>query len=177
VVRSRQLLGLAGRVVAVLLVLSSCAGAEVALPANSVVERSAAPANPILPSTVLPGPVLLDTDGAQLQEEHADVVRAVHRALAAGDLDALSELYAGDDWAGQAGLLANEAVRRSVLDALGTPAANLGEGYLYPGFSVDPTTGYRGYQTAFFLDYEPPRTADGPLCWRGIATPPHTSIA
>lgn len=163
-VRSGQLLGFAGRVLTVVVVLSSCTGADTAspAPAEPAVERSAAPASP----------VLLDTEGTQLPEEHAAVVRAVHRALAAGDLDALRELYAGDDWAGQAELLAGEAVRRSVLDALSTPPVNLGEGYLYPGFSIDPTSGYRGYQTAFFLDYDPPRTAGGPLRWRGVATLP-----
>lgn len=173
---SRQLLGLAGRVLAVLLVLSSCAGADTSLPARPLVERAAAPETPILVDPglvdpVLVDPVLVDTDGAQLHDDHAGVVRAVHHALAAGDLDALSELYAGDDWAGQAELLADGTVRRNVLDALRTQPANLGEGYLYPGFSVDPTIGYLGYQTAFFLDYDPPRTEGGPLRWRGIALP------
>ena len=125
---SGQLLGLAGRVLAVLLVLSAC--------------------------------VVVDTVGAPMQAEHAEVVRSVHRALQAGDLDALSALYAGDDWAGQAELLAREPVRRSVLDALHTAPDNLGEGYVYSSSE---------HQTAFFLDYDPPRTAGGPLHWRGIA--------
>lgn len=188
-----RLLGLAGRVLTVLLVLSSCAGAEggsapsasgTAGPAVPVASRSA-------PAEVI-GPVLVDTDGAALRPEHAEVVRSVHRALVAADLDALQALYAGGDWAGQAELLAQETVRRSVLHALRTHPANLGEGYLYPGFTVhgwagpaeradaarlgidpaampDPATDYPGYQTAFFLDYDPPHTSDGPLRWRGIA--------
>ncbi|MGH4014821.1 MAG: hypothetical protein ACRDSL_13035 [Pseudonocardiaceae bacterium] len=105
-------------------------------------------------------PIVVDTEGAALTAEHAEVVRSVHRALLAGDLDALGARYAGDDWAGQAELLAQPPVRRSVLDALRTHPANLGEGYLYS---------YRDYQTAFFLDYDPPRTSSGPLRWRGIA--------
>lgn len=183
---SGQLLGFAGRVLTVLLVLSSCADADLAAPARAVptkpvVERSVVLPSPDLPSPDLSSPVpqsplLPDTDGAPLRDEHADVVQAVYRALAAGDLDALGELYTGDDWAGQAALLASDAVRRSVLDALSTSPANLGEGYLYPGFSADPTTDYRGYQTAFFLDYDPPHSAEGPLRWRGIATLPHAPV-
>lgn len=183
---SGQLLGLAGRVLAVLLVLSACAGAD-------TLAGSAANAVPVAdPVAPAQDPVVVDTVGAPLRDEHAEVVRAVHRALLAGDLDALSTLYAGDDWPGQAALLAQEPVRRSVLDGLRTHPANLGEGYVYPGFTAngwagpveradgavlgldpatlpDPTTGYDGYQTAFFLDYDPPRTSDGPLRWRGIA--------
>lgn len=157
---SGQLLGLAGRVLAALLVLSACAGADT-IAAGTVVN-----ATPVAGRTVpAEGPVVVDTVGAPLRDEHAEVVRAVHRALQAGDLDALSALYAGDDWAGQAALLAQEPVRRSVLDGLRTHPANLGEGYVYPGL----TTGYDGYQTAFLLDYDPPRTSDGSLRWRGIA--------
>jgi len=184
---SGQLLGLAGRVLAVLLVLSACAGAD------TIATGTEADAVPVAGRTVpAEGPVVVDTVGAPLRAEHAELVRSVHRALQAGDLDALSALYAGDDWAGQAALLAQEPVRQSVLDGLRTHPANLGEGYVYPGLSVngwlgpveradgavlgldpatlpDPTTAYDGYQTAFFLDYDPPRTATGPLHWRGIA--------
>ena len=87
----------------------------------------------------------------------------MHRALLARDLDGLGALYAGDDWAGQAELLAQDPVRRGVLDALRRHPDNLGEGYVYS---------HRDYQTAFFLDYDPPHTSTGPLRWRGIATPP-----
>ncbi|MGH3932256.1 MAG: hypothetical protein ACRDTF_20025, partial [Pseudonocardiaceae bacterium] len=159
-------------VLAVLLVLSSscteagesASGPPVPMP---VAELSAVPA----------GPSVVDTGRAPLKEEHAEVVRSVYQALAAGDLDALSALYAGDDWAGQAELLADPAVRRGVLDALSTPPANLGEGYLYPGhypglLPGSPVNDSAGYETAFFLDYDPPRTGDGPLRWRGIALPP-----
>lgn len=188
---SGQLLGLAGRVLAVLLVLSACAGAD------TIAASTEANAVPVAGRLVPPdpeGPVVVDAVGAPMQAAHAEVVRAVHQALQAGDLDALSALYAGDDWAGQAELLAQQPVRRSVLDGLRTHPANLGEGYLYPGFSAngwtgpveradaallglnpatlpDPTTGYQGYQTAFFLDYDPPHTSAGPLRWRGIALP------
>ncbi len=167
-----QLIGFASRVLAVLLVLSSsCAEAgEIA---------SAPPApKPVAELSGVPeGPTVVDTGHAPLKEEHAEVVRSVHRALAAEDLDALRALYAGDDWAGQAELLADSTVRRSVLDALGTPPANLGEGYVYPGHSPgllpgSPVDGWVGYETGFFLDYDPPRTGDGPLRWRGIALPP-----
>lgn len=132
-----------------------------------------------------------DNTGVPLAPEHAEVVRSVHAALTAGDLAALRELYVGDDWAGQATLLARQAVRAAVLVVLRTHPANLGEGYLYPGFSAtgwmgpldrvdgmvlgltpetlpDPTTGYGGYQTAFFLAPED----GGPLQWRGIAALP-----
>ena len=167
---SGRLPGSAGRVLAVLLVLSSCGGAGTAASGTSEFARPV-PANSVVEGSVtLESPVLLDAEGAQLQAEHADVVRAVYHALAAGNLDALSELYAGDDWAGQAALLADEAVRRNVLDALGTYPANLGEGYLYPGFSTDPLSDYQGYRTAFFLDYDPPGWGGGPLRWRGIAS-------
>lgn len=148
-----QLLGLAGRVLAVLLVLSACTGTDGAV---SGAEPSA------VPVVHTEGPVVVDTDGAPLKPEHAEVVRSVHQALQAGDLDALGARYAGDDWAGQARLLAQDPVRRSVLAALRTHPENLGEGYVY---------GSRDFQTAFFLDYDPPRTSDGPLRWRGIASP------
>ena len=152
---SGQLLGLAGRVLAVLLVLSACGGADTT---TAGTEANAVPlAGRMVPSQ---GPVVVDTVGAPLTDEHAEVVRSVHRALQAGDLDALSALYAGDDWAAQAALLAQDAVRRSVLDGLRTHPDNLGEGYLYS---------HQDYQTAFFLDYDPPRTSGGPLRWRGIA--------
>lgn len=160
-----QLAGLAGRVLAVLLVLSSsCAGEGASGPTAPV---------PVAKLSAVPGsPVLVDTAQAPLTEEHAEVVRSVYRALLAGDLDALSALYAGDDWAGQAELLASPAVRGSVLDVLRTQPANLGEGYLYPGLDPGlPANGWAGYQTAFFLDYDPPGTAGGPLRWRGIALP------
>lgn len=163
-----QLLGLAGRVLAALLALSSCAGVGdrtpgAPAPAVPVAEFSATQGG------VPGGPAVVDTQGAPLEEEHAEVVRSVHRVLVAGDLDALSALYAGDDWAGQAALLASPAVRRSVLDVLRAHPANLSEGYLYPAI------GYPGYQTAFFLDYDPPSTGDGPLRWRGIALLPAES--
>lgn len=152
-----QVFRLAGRVLAVLLVLSSCGDAYTVAAAatelvSPVAERSQAP----------DGPVVVDTQGVPLTAEHAEVVRSVHRALAAGDLAALRGLYAGDDWAGQAQLLSVDSVRRSVLDALRTQPANLGEGYLYSS---------RVYQTAFFLDYDPPRVDSGLLHWRGIAPP------
>jgi hypothetical protein len=71
----------------------------------------------------------------------AEVVRAVHAALGVGDLNALRELYTGADWAGQAHLLEQPSVRSDVLTVLRTHPANLGEGYVYPGFS---TTGWVG---------------------------------
>lgn len=186
-----QLLGLAGRVVAVLLVLTACAGADTTT--NGGAGAGTSGAVPLAGRAApAPGPVVVDTVGAPLMPEHAEVVRSVHRALRAGDLDALGVLYTGDDWAGQAQLLAQEPVRRSVLAGLATHPANLGEGYVYPGFSEfgwaspveradgavlgidpatlpDPTTSYPGYQTAFFLDYDPPHSSDGPLRWRGVA--------
>lgn len=153
-----QLFGLAGRVLAVLFVLTSCAGAD------AIASGSEAHAVPMAGQTApAKGPMVVDTAGAPLTEEHAEVVRSVHRALLAGDLDGLGALYAGDDWAGQAELLAQDPVRQHVLDALRRPPDNLGEGYVYS---------YRHYQTAFFLDYDPPHTSTGPLRWRGIATAP-----
>jgi hypothetical protein len=185
VAESVQLLGLAGRVAAVLLVCSSCIAANAVEPSAAapgaaasrtltLAERSPAPQHPVLAGTApvsLDGPTLVDTDGARMSDEHAEVVRTVHRALTAGDLGALAELYAGDDWAGQAELLASARVRRGVLDALRTNPANLGEGYVYPGFAADSTMPYSGYRTAFFLDYDPPQLTGGPLRWRGIAPP------
>lgn len=150
-----QLFRLAGRVLAVLFVLTSCAGADAITEAHAV---------PVAGRTApVTGPAVVDTAGAPLTAEHAEVVRSVHRALLAGDLDGLAALYAGDDWAGQVELLAQDLVRQHVLDALRRHPDNLGEGYLYS---------YRDYQTAFFLDYNPPHTSTGPLRWRGIATPP-----
>lgn len=106
-------------------------------------------------------PTLVDTARVPLRAEHAAAVRAVHQGLAAGDLDALRALYAGDDWAGQQELLAQPRVRDEVLTVLRTHPANLGEGYVYPGFSA---FGYDGYRTAFFLAPQD----GGPLQWRGI---------
>lgn len=171
-----QLLGLAGRVVAVLLVLSSCTVADT-IGFRALESRTPESAVAVVERSVAEAPLLVDTTGAQLSDEHAAVVQAVYRALAAGDLDALGELYTGDDWAGQAATLADEPARRSVLDALHTPPANLGEGYLYPGFSAEPTTDYQGYQTAFFLDYDPLGTGGGSLSWRGVATLPEAPPA
>lgn len=167
-----QLIGLASRVLAVLLVLSSsCAEASQSAPDPQapvpVAELSAVPE----------GPAVVDAGGAPLTAEHAEVVRSVHQALLAGDLDALHALYAGDDWAGQAALLTSPEVRRSMLDALRTAPDNLGEGYVYPGLTPGlppslPVDDVAGFDTAFFLDYDPPDTGDGPLRWRGIAPTP-----
>lgn len=102
----------------------------------------------------------------------------------------MRELYTGADWAGQAHLLEQPSVRSDVLTVLRTHPANLGEGYVYPGFSTTgwvgpidrtdatvlgltpeslpkPITGYGGYQTAFFLALED----GGPLQWRRIDAP------
>lgn len=140
---------------------------------------------------VEPTPTLRDNSGVPLAPAHAEVVRAVHAALAVGDLNALRELYTGADWAGQAQLLEQPSVRSDVLTVLRTHPANLGEGYVYPGFSTtgwagpldradatvlgltpeslpNPVSGYGGYQTAFFLAPED----GGPLQWRGIDAPP-----
>lgn len=144
------------------------------------------------PISTAHGPTVVDSSGARLEPEYAEVVREVHQALADGDLERLRGLYHGDDWARQADLLSQQRVRDEVLAVLRTHPANLGEGYIYPGFSAtgwsgprdradagllgitpaelpDPTTGYSGYQTAFFLEYNPPHDAGGPLQWRGIA--------
>jgi hypothetical protein len=133
------------------------------------------------------GPTLVDNARTPLNAEHAGVVRSVYQGLAAGDLDALHELYVGDDWAGQQELLAQPRVRDEVRAVLRTHPANLGEGYVYPGFSAlgwsgaldradgallgvtpeslpDPITGYNGFRTAFFLAPQ----AGGPLQWYGI---------
>lgn len=163
---------------------------------------SAAPADPIgeLQPAAADEPTVVDSDGVPLSAEHADVVRAVHAALSAGDLDELEELYAGDDWAAQAALLSCPEVRAEVLRVLRTHPANLGEGYVYPGFSStgwsspsdvadgdplgigpdtlpEPTTGYAGWQTAFFLDSAPPAVTSGDLQWRGIATLPGSATS
>lgn len=134
------------------------------------------------------GPTLVDTANVPLRAEHAAVVQLVYQGLATGDLDALSEQYTGDDWAGQQELLAQPRVRDEVCTVLRTHPANLGEGYVYPGFSAfgwsgpldradgaalgvtpeslpEPTTGYDGYRTAFFLAPQD----GGPLQWHGIA--------
>ncbi len=133
------------------------------------------------------GPILVDNASVPLSAQHAGAVRSVHQGLAAGDLEALHELYAGDDWAEQQELLAQPRVRDEVLTVLRTHPANLGEGYVYPGFSAlgwsgpldradgdvlgvtpeslpEPTTGYDGYRTAFFLAPQD----GGPLQWYGI---------
>lgn len=124
------------------------------------------------PISSAPGPAVVDSSGAPLEPEYAAVVTQVHRALADGDLERLHRLYHGDDWAGQAALLSRQRVRDEVLTVLRTHPANLGEGYIYP---ADPTTGYSGFQTAFFLEYNPPHDAGGPLQWRGIAKLPGIS--
>lgn len=156
-------------VLALLLVsfLTGCAAAGTAADA----EPAAAPEIVDAVSTAQ-GPTVIDSSGAPLETEHSEVVQAVHRALADGDLERLRSLYHGDDWPGQAALLSQQRVRDEVLTVLRTHPANLGEGYIYPGFSA---TGYTGYQTAFFLDYNPPHDTGGPLQWRGIATLPGIS--
>jgi hypothetical protein len=138
--------------------------------------RDAAPGT-VVPNLAEPvsaaqGPALVDSNGRPLKPEHAEVVRAVHRALAGGDLERLRELYHGDDWQQQARLLSQQRVRDEVLAALRTRPANLGEGYVYPGDSASGADGYSGYQTAFFLDYRPLENAGGALQWRGIAKLP-----
>lgn len=131
-------------------------------------------------------PVVVDNQGRPLTPEHAAVVREVHHALVTGDLGRLRRLYAGDDWAAQEDLLGQQPVRTALLSVLQTHPANLGEGYVYPGFASfgwsskfdvadgrllgvtpdllpDPRTGYTGVETAFFLDPE-----SGVLQWRGV---------
>jgi hypothetical protein len=144
-------------------------------------------ASEVATTAVTGGPTLVDNASVPLGAEHVGVVRSVHRGLAAGDLGALQELYAGDDWAGQQELLAQPRVRHEVLTVLRTHPANLGEGYVYPGFSAlgwsgpldradgevlgvtpeslpEPTSSYDGYRTAFFLAPQD----GGPLQWYGI---------
>lgn len=173
-------------------VQTGCAGVGAARDAGPVIPRTAAPAS------ISQGPTVVDSSGAPLEPKHSDVVTAVYQALADGDVAQLRSLYHGDDWAGQAELLSQQRVRDEVRMVLRTHPANLGEGYIYPGFSTtgwtglrdradaalldvtpeelaDPTTGYSGYQTAFFLDYNPPDDAGGPLQWRGIAKLPGVS--
>jgi hypothetical protein len=156
-----HLLGLAGGALAVLLALSSCVGGAAAAGRSTPQVATVADQRP----AGVDDPVVVDTAGAPMRPEWAELVRSVHRALLAGDLDALHRLYAGEDWAGQSALLGDAAVRQGVLAALATSPKNLGEGYVYTG---PPASGFVGYQTAFFLDYDPPRVA-GPLRWRGIA--------
>lgn len=168
-----RLLSLTGGALAVLLALGACAG-DAGPGAGSGAAPGVVPTSPAPPPGVIavadhaatraPGPAVVDTAGAPLRPEHAEVVRQVHRALASGDLHRLRGLYAGDDWAGQAALLADAPVRHSVIGALCAPPDNLGEGYLYSS---------PAFQTAFFLDYDPPRISSGPLRWRGIAEAPH----
>ncbi len=122
------------------------------------------------PVSAAQGPTVVDSSGRPLTSEHAGVVRAVYRALAAGDLERLRALYHGDDWQRQARLLSQQAVRDEVLAALRTRPDNLGEGYVYPGSSTGGV-----YQTAFFLDYRPLENAGGALQWRGIAKLPTRS--
>jgi len=90
-------------------------------------------------------------------------VRAVHAALGVGDLNALRELYTGADWAGQAHLLEQPSVRSDVLTVLRTHPANLGEGYVYPGFS---TTGWGRADR--------PDRRDGARAHPGVAAPEPT---
>lgn len=140
-----------------LLLVSGCS-------AGSAASQAQAPgsgASDMAVTAVAAGPTLVDNAGVPLSAEHAGAVRSVHQGLAAGDLDALRELYAGDGWAGQQELLAQPRVRDAVLTVLRTHPANLGEGYVYP---PEPTAGYDGYQTAFFLA---PQDGD-PLQWYGI---------
>lgn len=137
-------------------------------------------------ASVASTPTVVDNHGRPLTPEHAAVVRDVHHALTTGDLGQLRRLYAGDDWAAQEPLLAQRSVRTAVLRVLQTHPANLGEGYVYPGFASfgwssrfdvadgrllgvapdqlpHPKTGYAGVETAFFLD-----AGSGVLQWRGV---------
>lgn len=187
--RSGRTLAVMGGVVAFLLAAGCSAGpAATSNPGADAPAAQAAAANA--------GPTVADTTGTAMAPGHAEVVREVHGALVAGDLEALRGLYTGNDWAGQQELLAKPEVRDEVLAVLGTHAANLGEGYVYPGFTVagwtgpldrvdaatldlspetlpEPTLDYAGYQTAFFL-----AEADGgPLQWRGIDRLPSAPAA
>ncbi|MQA13447.1 MAG: hypothetical protein GEV09_04515 [Pseudonocardiaceae bacterium] len=173
-------------------VLAACGGTGPAQASRGIESGGVDPAGAVS------APTVVDSSGMPLEPEHADVVRDVYRALAQGDIERLRGLYHGDDWEGQARLLSQQTVRDEVLAVLQTHPANLGEGYVYPGFSVtgwtgmrdradaarlgiapaelpDPTSGYPGYQTAFFLHYNPPDDAGGPLQWRGIARLPGTT--
>ena len=177
---TRRSLAIAGGILALVFVSGCSAG-------GTATQASDSGAVDVALTSVRDGPTLLDNASVPLSAEHAGVVRSVHRGLAAGDLDALQELYAGDDWAGQQELLAQPRVRHEVLTVLRTHPANLGEGYVYPGFSAlgwsgpldradgtvlgvtpeslpEPTTGYHGYRTAFFLAPQD----GGPLQWYGI---------
>jgi len=177
--RTCRSLAITGGILALLFV-SGCS-------AGSTTTQAPGSASDVAVTAVGAGPTLVDTARVPLRAEHAAAVRAVHQGLAAGDLDALRALYAGDDWAGQQELLAQPRVRDEVLTVLRTHPANLGEGYVYPGFSAfgwsgpldradgavlgvtpeslpEPTTGYDGYRTAFFLAPQD----GGPLQWRGI---------
>jgi len=169
-----------GGILALLLVSGCSAG-------STVTQGPGSGASDVTVAAVGAGPTLVDNASVPLSAEHAGAVRSVHQGLATGDLEALRELYVGDDWAGQQELLAQPQVRDEVLMVLRTHPANLGEGYVYPGFSAlgwsgpidradgtvlgvtpeslpEPTTGYDGYQTAFFLAPQD----GGPLQWRGI---------
>lgn len=173
-------LAISGGILALLFVLSCSAG-------GTATQASDPAASDVAVTAMDAGPTLVDNASVPLSAEHAGAVRSVHLGLTTGDLDALRELYAGDDWAGQQELLAQPRVRHEVLTVLRTHPANLGEGYVYPGFSAlgwagpldradgevlgvtpeslpAPTTGYVGYQTAFFLAPQD----GGPLQWYGI---------
>ncbi len=179
---TRRSLAIAGGILAFLFVSGCSAG-------STTTQAPGSGASDVAVTAGGAGPTLVDTASVPLSAEHAAAVRSVHRGLTAGDLDALRELYAGDDWAGQQELLAQPRVRvrDEVLTVLRTHPANLGEGYVYPGFSAfgwsgsldraggavlgvtpeslpEPTTGYDGYQTAFFLAPQD----GGPLQWHGI---------
>lgn len=187
----------AAAAVLVALALPACAAqrpvAGSAAPGGGVQVRAVATAGSTPVAPPIAEPTTVDSAGAPLSAEHAAVVRSVHAALAAGDLAALEDLHVGDDWADQAVLLRRAQVRADVLQVLRTHPVNLGEGYLYPGFTVtgwaeptdladgrilglgpdelpDPAAGYAGWQTAFFLDSAPPAVTSGALQWRGIAT-------
>jgi hypothetical protein len=173
-------LAITGGILALLFVPGCSAG-------STATQAPGSGASDVAVTAVGAGPTLVDNASVPLNAEHAAAVRSVHQGLAAGDLDALHELYAGDDWAGQQELLAQPRVRDEVLTVLGTHPANLGEGYVYPGLSAfgwsgpldradgavlgvtpeslpEPATGYDGYRTAFLLAPQD----GGPLQWHGI---------